>query len=495
MNGRLHPDRALLACSVTLLLGGCISPAGIDTKARLVDPARLATGTVAAAPELSAAAWPATDWWRALGDPQLDALIAEAQAGNPGIGQAQARLDAASAAVTLAGARLGLANEIDAGVTRQRFTRFGTSVNFAGRSFTQYDLAAAFGFQPDFWERNRSALAGELGRRKAAEAESQAVRLLLAASVAAAYARLGSELEQQSLLRAALQHQQALVGHLQARQEAGFDTAGEWQLAQAVLPELQARIAILEQDSALSRNQLAALLGQGPERGRRIAPPRLAPLTVGVPEVLPADLLGQRADIVASRWRVEAAGHDVASARAGFYPNINIAAYVGLQSIGLGNLLRSGSQVFGLAPAVSLPIFGGSTLKGTLAARNAGYDLAVEQYNQQVIEALRQVADQVEILRGLQRQLSEASASLAREEQARQLAAARFEGGLDNRLALLSLEARIETRRLQMAQLRGRLREAGIQLVVALGGGYAPADTAPASAATTGTSATSGDAS
>lgn len=461
-----------LAALAAMLLAGCISPAGIEPRARLLEVQAL--GAAQATPPVTPAAWPAADWWRALGDAQLGQLIEEATRGNPTMGQARARVDAALAAVTLAGAKLGLANAFEAGATRQRFTRFGTSVNYAGRSFTQYDLAAVFGFEPDFWDRQHSALAAELGRLQAAETETHAVRLALAGAVAMAYSRLQLHQEQLLLAHAALERQEALVAHLDARHQGGFDPAAELALAQATLPEQQAHLAGIEQARALARNQLAALLGKGPEHGRDISAAPAAAVPPAVPAILPATLVGRRPDIVAGRWRVEAASRDIAAARAGFYPNINIAAYVGLQSIGFGNLLRSGSQVFGLAPAINLPIFGGATLKGTLAARNAGYDLAVEQYNQLVIEALHQVADQLDILRGLERQITETEGSLAREQAAQALAAARYAGGLDNRLPQLSIEARLQARQMQLAELRHLRRQAVIQLMLALGGGFSP---------------------
>jgi outer membrane protein TolC len=74
---------------------------------------------------------------------------------------------------------------------------------------------------------------------------------------------------------------------------------------------------------------------------------------VAVAANMPADLLGRRADIAAARWRVEASSKDVVNAKTQFYPNINLVAFAGFSSIGLGSLLDSGSQPVGRGPGAA----------------------------------------------------------------------------------------------------------------------------------------------
>src|SRR5204862_2082227 len=110
---------------------------------------------------------------------------------------------------------------------------------------------------------------------------------------------------------------------------------------------------------------------------------------------LPAELLGRRPDLVARLARVEAAQQDIASAKAEFYPNVNLIAFVGLQSLGGAGFLSAASRMMGFGPAVSLPIFDAGRLRANLAGRNADYDIAVEQYNQTLADAMRDVVDQL----------------------------------------------------------------------------------------------------
>ena len=456
-----------------VLLAACASHEGITPKSSINDPASLSASRSLQGVRLTPAAWPDSDWWKSLGDPQLGKLIEEALAGNPTVGMAQARVENASAAIFLARARLGLSTELNADVTRQRNSRFGTSVNLAGRTFNTYELSLDFSHQFDFWDRHQSALEAALGRLKAAEVDVHAARLTLSAAVARAYVQLAFYAEQLDIVRASLRQREAVLALARSRHDNGMDTAVDLRLAQAAIPDARARMTALEGAITLSRNELAALLGKGPDRGLDIAMPRLQGLMdVALPSNLPADLVGRRPDIVASRWRIEASQKEIDSAKAAFYPNINIAAYVGLQSLGFANLLRSGSQIFGLAPAFQLPLFGGAALRGNLTARDAEYDLAVEQYNQLLIESLRQVADQVATLRSLDAQRSETEQSLAAEDQVFQLASVRYQSGLANRLPVLTSETQLLARRMQIAELRARRFEASINLVRALGGGY-----------------------
>ena len=134
-------------------------------------------------------------------------------------------------------------------------------------------------------------------------------------------------------------------------------------------------------------------------------PPSLAALkAIATPTRLPADLLGQRAYIEAARQRVEAAGYDVKNARAQFYPNINLLAFAGVSSIGLGRLLESGSAQWGVGPAIRLPIFEGGKLRANLRGKAADLDAAVESYNGAVLDAIHDAADQIASSRSITRQ-------------------------------------------------------------------------------------------
>lgn len=137
---------------------------------------------------------------------------------------------------------------------------------------------------------------------------------------------------------------------------------------------------------------LAALMGEGPDRGLAIERPTLpVNKAFSLLKNLPAELLGRRPDVVAARFRVEAATKGIDRAEADFYPNINLMALVGFQSVGLNNLLLADSGLGSVGPAISLPIFGGGRLGAQYRGAEAEYAAAVAIYDGTLTEALREV--------------------------------------------------------------------------------------------------------
>ncbi|MEE7548312.1 efflux transporter outer membrane subunit, partial [Xanthomonas sp. Kuri4-1] len=197
-----------------------------------------------------------------------------------------------------------------------------------------------------------------------------------------------------------------------------------------------------------------------------------------LPSVLPADLLGRRPDVVAARWRVEAADKEIASARTRFYPSLNLTALGGVVNKDVGHLLESGSVLGVVAPALSLPIFDGGKLRANLATRDAQYDLAVADYNQKVVDALREVADQVNAVRSLDERARSQDEALQTAAAAYDLAQQRYRAGIGSFLEVLSVEEQLLTARERMAALQSQQILASVKLRRALGGGFAPAPAA-----------------
>ena len=193
---------------------------------------------------------------------------------------------------------------------------------------------------------------------------------------------------------------------------------------------------------------------------------------VALPSVLPADLLGRRADVTAARWRIEAATQGVQVAKAQFYPNVNLNLFAGLASIGLGNLVESGSRQYGVGPAIHLPIFDGGSLRANLSARSADVDGAVAAYNGAVLEAVRDTADQLSSLQSLARQRVEQTQAQTAVESAYDLAKQRYGAGLSGYLTLLNAESAVLAQRRQAVDLQARTLSTQVNLIRAVGGGF-----------------------
>jgi NodT family efflux transporter outer membrane factor (OMF) lipoprotein len=196
------------------------------------------------------------------------------------------------------------------------------------------------------------------------------------------------------------------------------------------------------------------------------------------PAQIPAALLGHRADVVAARWRVESDLRGIDAAKAGFYPNINLSAFIGFDAIGLSNWLTAGSRTLGLAPAISLPIFDAGRLRAQLKGRTAETDEAIEQYNAGVLAALREVADALSSWRAVDLQLGEQRAVTRALDSASALALQRYQAGLSNYLTVLTAQSAALEQQRTLLDLQARAYSSEVALIQSLGGGYAaPATT------------------
>ncbi|WP_225561860.1 efflux transporter outer membrane subunit [Rhodanobacter sp. DHB23] len=481
-----HGARHGMVLLATVMFTGCASTAGLHTQATMRDVNQVQATRSLSGTSLSVAAWPQDEWWTEYGDPQLDRLMDNALNGQPGLRIAEARVRQAQAVAGVVAA--GLYPQANASIksTRQRFSEDGTvPPPIAGTWQTINDLSLGVGYELDFWGKNHAAVSAAIDRVHATEVDLQAARLMLATALTRVYLRLDLAYAQLDLAQATLKQREQTLALTRRRVAAQIDSQLELTQAEAALPVARERIAAINESIALIANQLAALQGKGPDAGLQIARPQLAGMgAVSLPGNLPAELVGRRPDVVADRWRVEAASQDIKVARAQFYPNISLNSLVGLQSLGFDNFLDAGSRVIGIGPAISLPIFDGGRLRGNLGARQAGYDAAVEHYNATVIAAVHDVVDQLVSLHWLEQQEHEQNEALRLTQRAYDLALARYRSGLANYLQVLSAEAQVLAQKRLVIDSQSRQRELRLNLIRALGGGYSPAVVPDAAAAT-----------
>ncbi|MGH8218377.1 MAG: efflux transporter outer membrane subunit [Steroidobacteraceae bacterium] len=463
------------AAAALVVLAGCATSRGLAPQARVLSADHLAAYRTLGAAE-SGASWPARKWWRAFGDPQLDRLIQEGLQGSPSLQEAEARTRLAVAAARSAQSARFPQIDLAGASTRELFP--GHSIYpppYAGSWNTLNELEGTLGFELDFWGKNRSAYEQAVGAARAAALDVEAARVALSAGIAHAYVALERAYLERDVTRTLLAEREQIYSLTRERNAAGIDSRLELKEAQSALPDARERITELDEHIELTRNALAALVGQGPDRGRAIVRPQLASLrNVRLPSRLPAELLGRRPDILALRWRIESARHGMAASKADFYPNVNLTALVGLQALGTGALFTAANREIGVGPAITLPIFDAGRRRAALAARDAQYDAAVEQYDQALADALRDVADQLVSLHSIDEQRLEQRDGLATAQDAYDLALLRYRGGVGNYLQVLATHAQLLAQRELDADLRARKWDVSIDLERALGGGFVP---------------------
>jgi NodT family efflux transporter outer membrane factor (OMF) lipoprotein len=465
------PASAIAAALTALVLAGCVSYAGIKSDKT---PASAASFEAAQSLPAQSGQWPSLDWANQFGDAQLPKLIDEALDGNPTIAQAQARLAKAQSYIETS--RAGLMPKVEGSysITRERFTENGLyPPPLAGNWVTEHNALASASWDLDLWGKNRARLASALSQQKAAQADIQLARITLASSVARTYNQLAQLYAIRDITAREIANRQEVSAITNGRVVAGLDTSVEKQTALGNIASTQTTLSDLDGQITAVRYQLAALLGKGPDRGLQIAQPALsAGGAVTLPDNLPADLVSRRPDLVAARWQVDAALHDVKEAKAEFFPDINLAAAAGLDSFGWSRFLTAGSRQLQAGPAIHLPIFDAGALRAQLKGRYADFHLDVANYNQTLINALSDVATQVSSIRAIDRQMNDAQRALDASSEAYRLAVIRYKAGLSPQLQVLTADINRLNAEQTVTNLKMRRRDLQFALIKALGGGF-----------------------
>lgn len=462
-----------LAIALASLLAGCASTEGLSSRGKLGDADALAAAGALGPVAVGEAAWPSQHWWTAFGDPQLDALIEQALASAPALDAADARTRKAIAQAGLADAARKPGLAVGAQVLGLQIPETLAGTELGGNFSVANLLTLSLRYNPDVWGVDKAKWQAALGNARATEVDAQAARLTLAANIARTYVALAQACDGLDAANAEAARLDALVGLNRQRIKAGLDNtiALNQNLSTSAAARQQAQAAQQQVDAL--RNALAALVGAGPDRGLAITRPHLLTPDMAVPSVLPSSLLARRADIVAARWRVESAQRGIDASRAAFYPTINLSAVVGLAAGNLGDLFGSDALLINGGPALSLPIFDGGRLRNQLAGSNADHDLAVANYNQVLIGAIREVADAVQSARATDAQIATTRQARATAEHALALVMERYRAGLATQLEVLAAQRPLLQFDQQLAALAARRRTASIDLDQALGGGIA----------------------
>jgi NodT family efflux transporter outer membrane factor (OMF) lipoprotein len=473
-----RPPATIVALLLGCALSACAALPHTGQGPKPKPPEAYATSESFAAP---AADWPRLDWWRAYGDAGLDQLIDEALRTAPSMAQARARIERARADLGTARSALfpSLTANATVAETKQSYN-VGIPAIFVPHGYNDFGQATLnFSYEFDFWGKNRNAVAAATSEARAAAADAAEARLTLSTAVAGAYADLARLYAERDVAERAVQSRQETLDLVVRRVADGADNRSATGQAQAGVATAKANLAEIDEDIGLTRDELAALMGEGPDRGLTIARPGTAMIQAfGLPPRLAADLIGRRPDVVAARWRAEADAKRIGVAKAQFYPDINLVADIGFEALHLHNFLERGSDIGSVGPAATLPIFEGGRLRANLRGAEADYAQAVATYDATLTQALQDVADAAQSERALGERLKQSQAALTADEDAYRIARLRYEGGLSDYQSVLLAEDAVLTNRRTVVDLQSRAFALDIQLVKALGGGFQVQDQA-----------------
>jgi NodT family efflux transporter outer membrane factor (OMF) lipoprotein len=460
--------RGLVLLGAALLVG-CVTPPREDPHPRKLVDHDVGLSGAAVEPV-------AESWWDSFQDPQLDRLIRLGLKDSPTLAQAQARVAAALSQVQSAQAALGPKANLDVSSLYQRAPQnYAIPPPLAGHTSWVSQAGGSLSWDLDFWGRQADALHSARDLAQSARLDEENARLELAGAIAQAYIELYRQNALADIAQRSEAQRQNILDITRRRVTAGLDTQLEIREAEGQLP--QARVAYDQARGAadLAVHELATLSGQGADAYAVIQRPVLdVQAVLPVPTELPINLLARRPDVLSARLSVEAADAQRLAAKAAFYPDISLHAIAGFGAFGLNNLVQWNARGYGAGPVLSLPIFDGGRLRAEYRGSEAQLDGAISSYNDTVLRAVQQTADQLTQLDALAKEQRDQQQTLEATEAAYKLAEERYRAGLAGYLSVLNAETQVLAARQSMVDILTTQAVARVTVLLAVGGSFDP---------------------
>ena len=471
MRKSLSPTLALVSALMLSapLLSGCVDAPPTTPQLKQVQQPDLGL-TGAAAPRYP------REWWKAFKDPQVDRLASLVIADNPTLAGALAKLRAAEAELAVNRAEDRPQVTLDGSEQRILFSKDYVIPPPFGGSYRWYgSLAANMSWNLDFWGKQADLIAKARDTAEANALDAEAAHLALSGAFAQAYVDLLLNYQNGDIADATVAERTEILQITQGRFDAGLENASAVEQAKSLLSIAKADQLRYAAAREVDIHAIAALAGQGAALYGTITRP--APdldVALPLPDKLPADLLARRPDILAAQARVEAAVQGREAAHADFYPDINLEALVGFQSIGLSNMFSGNAFTMGIGPALHLPIFDAGKLRAQYAHATADLDSSVADYNGAVVNAIKQTADAMTEVQSLAAQRGHQEDAVKSAGRAYEIARERYRSGLATQLPMLTAESTLLQARQELAGVVAEGAKQRITLLLTVGGGFEP---------------------
>ena len=461
--------RWLLTAALAAALGGCsLAPAYAPPATPIAAAYKEQGPWTPAAPS---DAQPRGQWWAMFSDPVLNDLEARAETANPGLAAAVAAYDQARALAFQA--RAGLAPEIDGNVAtlRQRRSRNQPLRTGGPNQYATDQAGASVAYEIDLWGRLRNLAAGAGDRAQASAADLQSMRLSLQADLADDYLSLRGFDAQLRLLQTTVSAYARALQLTQILHDGGNATGLDVARAQTQLSTAKAQLADVGAERALMEHAIAALVGESASAFS------LTPVDTALPQPrvavsAPSVLLQRRPDIAAAERRAAAANADVGVARAAFFPALTLDGSAGWQTGGGINLLSAPNTVWMVGPQLVGAIFDGGRRKAGVRASRAAFEQASADYRGVVLNAFRDVEDQMALANRLADEAKDQSDAVTAARRTEELANIRYRQGVATYLDVVVAQTAALTAEQAAIQLATRRLQASVNLTRALGGAW-----------------------
>ena len=431
-------------------------------------------------------------WWRMFNAPALDALEEQALKDSPSLEVAAQRVEGARAAADISRSALFPTVSVGVGPQRQRPAAANVNANIpAGfnvqtKPYTTYTAQGAITYELDLFGKNRNTMRAATFDAQAEQNNYLAARLALQADIAQAYFERAALLMEDEILAKTIKARQESRAITLRKREVGEVDDLELSTQDTDLANAQSDRAAVAQQLAVNEHTLAILVGQPPATFS-VKQVKISAVPPVVPPGLPSSLLERRPDIQAAVNSIAAANARIGAARAGFFPDISLSAVGGYTSASLSHIFRSSNQTWAIGPLnggtiLTQPLFEGGLLFGTIDARKADYEAASANYRGAVLQAFREVEDQLSNLHYLSDQAASRTTATRASKRAYEVARQRYDVGYSSNLEFLDAQRSLLAAQRGEVQVLGQRYVATIQLIKALGGSW---KTPPMAAKTT----------
>jgi multidrug efflux system outer membrane protein len=415
---------------------------------------------------------PQADFWRAFGDADLDALMAQALAANRELRAAAARVAEAKA---IEGGTAGLGRptvDVNAGVNRSRFS------DNSGQPGTRNQFTAGIGasWEIDLLGRVADEQRFAVANTEVARAQRRAVQVSVAAEVARSYFELRGLQEQLRVTQLDLSTQREALKLVEARLSVGRGTALDTERARVLVEGTAASLPLLESALARTRMRLAVLTGAAPAAlDARLAEQKPLPGLPATPLAAigsPQTLLQRRPDVAAAEQQLRASEAQTGIARSRLWPSLTLSGSLGLNAGRIGELGDAGSFVASLGANLLWAVIDNGQRRAQISAADARRDAALAQFDQVVLAALEDTEGALVTYSRSQQRTDNLFAAAKAAEGAARIARARFDAGAIDFLAVLDAERELLLARERLTQGQTQAATALVGVYRALAGGW-----------------------
>lgn len=395
-------------------------------------------------------------WWTTFGSAELDQLMTQALAENLELKASVARIDQARAGVK--SARSGL---------------FPSASATAGTSHDDGDdswrAGAGISYELDLFGAVRSGVDASRAQLAGSEFSHEALKLVVMGDVAQTYFNLLNARERLQIAGQNLSNAQDTLNIIQARFDAGADSALEVSQQTSTVESAKTSQATQEQNVKTYENAFSVLLGKPPSTVA-VATTTLSDLKVpAIDAGVPSSLLERRPDIRKAEADLVAANADIGAARAALYPSVTLGLDWTVAASSWGN---PATTALALASSLAAPIFQGGRLEAGVEQATARQTELIETYRQVVLVAFREVEDALAAVKAAQSRETSLYNVLQSAQEAYDLSQSRYRAGTIDFQTLLNTQNSLYSARDSFLQARNDRLQASVTLYKALGGGW-----------------------